>query len=192
MLDLYVLADISKSEILTPLNKLPENWANVSGLNFFDDEKLSDLSWAGHNNLGWLPSDNENLSSFTTSTNWMDSSKANIKSYISSDRKEKVEETLTFNGNRINLTNNTRTSLSLRVSSLSNQDGDIMTAWKFVDGYVDLTKEEMIDLLNFVSNYIQSCFDVENAASRLVDDCNTLDDINNLTLDIVWPETSNS
>ena len=27
-------------------------------------------------------------------TNWMDSSKANIKSYISSDRKEKVEETL--------------------------------------------------------------------------------------------------
>lgn len=192
MLDLYVLADISKSEILTPLNKLPENWANVSGLNFFDDEKLSDLSWAGHNNLGWFPSDNENLSSFTTSTNWMDSSKANIKSYISSDRKEKVEETLTFNGNRINLTNNTRTSLSLRVSSLSNQDGDIMTAWKFVDGYVDLTKEEMIDLLNFVSNYIQSCFDVENAASRLVDECNTLDDINNLTLDIVWPETSNS
>ena len=122
----------------------------------------------------------------------MDSSKANIKSYISSDRKEKVEETLTFDGNRINLTNNTRTSLSLRVSSLSNQDGDIMTAWKFVDGYVDLTKEEMIDLLNFVSNYIQSCFDVENAASRLVDECNTLDDINNLTLDIVWPETSNS
>ena len=43
MLDLYVLADISKSEILAPLNKLPENWANVSGLNFFDDEKLSDL-----------------------------------------------------------------------------------------------------------------------------------------------------
>ena len=54
MLDLYVLVDISKSEILTPLNKLPENWANVSGLNFFDDEKLSDLSWAGHNNLGWF------------------------------------------------------------------------------------------------------------------------------------------
>ena len=192
MLDLYVLADISKSEILTPLNKLPENWLNVSGLNFFDDEKLSNLSWAGHKNLGWFPSSNENISSFTTPTNWMDSSKANIKSYISSDRKEKVEETLTFNGNRINLTNNTRTSLSLRVSSLANQDGDIMTAWKFVDGYVDLTKAEIIDLLNFVSNYIQSCFDAENMASSLVDDCNTLDDINNLTLDIVWPDTSNS
>ena len=192
MLDLYVLADISKSEILTPLNKLPENWSNVSGLNFFDDNKLADLSWAGHKNLGWFSSSNENISSFTTPTNWMDSSKANIKSYISLDRKEKVEETLTFNGNRINLTNNTRTSLSLRVSSLTNQDGDIMTAWKFVDGYVDLTKAEIINLLNFVSNYIQSCFDVENMASSLVDDCNTLDDINNLTLDIVWPDTSNS
>ena len=67
-----------------------------------------------------------------------------------------------------------------------------MTAWKFVDGYVDLTKAEIIDLLNFVSNYIQSCFDAENMASSLVDDCNTLDDINNLTLDIVWPDTSNS
>ena len=192
MIDLYALVDINTFQIITPLSKLPENWSNVSGLNFFDDDKLSNLSWAGHHNLGWLSYRNQKLSSFATSSNWMDSSKANIKSYIATDRKEKTEETLTFNGNRINLTNNTRTSLSLRVSSLANQEDGTMTAWKFVDGYVDLTKAEIIDLLNFVSNYIQSCFDAENMASSLVDDCNTLDDINNLTLDIVWPDISNS
>ena len=192
MIDLYALVDINTFQIITPLSKLPENWSNVSGLNFFDDDKLSNLSWAGHHNLGWLSYRNQKLSSFATSSNWMDSSKANIKSYIATDRKEKTEETLTFNGNRINLTNNTRTSLSLRVSSLVNQPNNTMTAWKFVDGYVNLTKTEMIDLLNFVSNYIQDCFDVENSASILVDGCENLTDIKNLTLDISWPDTSNS
>ena len=67
-----------------------------------------------------------------------------------------------------------------------------MTAWKFVDGYVNLTKTEMINLLNFVSNYIQDCFDVENSASILVDECENFTDIKNLNLDISWPDTSNS
>lgn len=192
MIDLYALVDINTLQIITPLSKLPKNWSNVSGLNFFDDDKLSNLSWAGHDNLGWFSYKNEALHTFSTSANWMDSSKANIKSYISADRKEKTEETLIFNGNRINLTNNTRTSLSLRVSSLENQEDGIMTAWKFVDGYVNMSKREMIDLLNFVSNYIQDCFDVENSASILIDGCENLTDIKNLTLDISWPDTSNS
>ena len=192
MIDLYALVDINTLQIITPLSKLPENWSNVSGLNFYNDNKLSNLSWAGRDNLGWFSYRSATLSTFSTSANWMDSSKANIKSYIATDRKEKTEETLTFNGNRINLTNNTRTSLSLRVSSLVNQPNNTMTAWKFVDGYVNLTKTEMIDLLNFVSNYIQDCFDVENSASILVDGCENLTDIKNLTLDISWPDTSNS
>lgn len=192
MIDLYALVDINTSQIITPLSKLPENWSNVSGLNFYNDNKLSNLSWAGHPNLGWFSYKNGALHTFSTSANWMDSSKANIKSYIATDRKEKTEETLTFNGNRINLTNNTRTSLSLRVSSLANQPNNTMTAWKFVDGYVNLTKTEMINLLNFVSNYIQDCFDVENSASILVDECENFTDIKNLNLDISWPDTSNS
>ena len=192
MIDLYTLVDTNTMQIMTPLSKLPENWANVSGLNFFDNHKLSNLSWAGHPNLGWFSYKNGALRTFSTSANWMDSSKANIKSYIAKDRKEKTEETLTFNGNRINLTNNTRTSLSLRVSSLANQEDGTMTAWKFVDGYVNMTKTEMIDLLNFTSNYIQDCFDVENSASILVDECKNLTDIKNLNLNISWPNTSNS
>ena len=171
---------------------MPKNWSNVSGLNFFDDDKLSDLSWAGHDNLGWFSYKNEALPPFQLPQIGWIQAKSNIKSYISTDRKEKTEETLTFNGNRINLTNNTRTSLSLRVSSLANQEDGIMTAWKFVDGYVDMSKREMIDLLNFVSNYIQDCFDVENSASILIDMCENLTDIKNLTLDISWPDTSNS
>ena len=192
MIDLYALVDINTLQIITPLSKLPENWSNVSGLNFYNDNKLSNLSWAGHDNLGWFSYRSAALRTFSTSANWMDSSKANIKSYIATDRKEKTEETLTFNGNRINLTNNTRTSLSLRVSSLANQEDDTMTAWKFVDGYVNMTKTEMIDLLNFTSNYIQDCFDVENSASILVDECKNLTDIKNLNLNISWPNTSNS
>ena len=61
MLDLYVLADISKSEILTPLNKLPENWLNVSGLHF-DDENFQ--IYLGQDiKILMVSSSNENISS---------------------------------------------------------------------------------------------------------------------------------
>ena len=77
MIDLYALVDINTLQIITPLSKLPKNWSNVSGLNFFDDDKLSDLSWAGHDNLGWFSYKNEGYT-FSTSANWMDSSKLTL------------------------------------------------------------------------------------------------------------------
>ena len=91
MADLYALVDNSTFQIITPLSKLPENWSNISGLNFFDDDKLSNLSWAGHPDLGWISYSDRKLFTFASSANWVDSSKANIKSYIATDRKEKTE-----------------------------------------------------------------------------------------------------
>lgn len=187
MFDLYVLVDNERREILTPINKIPEDWSNINGLNLFDDEKLKNLEWAGHTNLGWVSYDNSSISDYTISNNWLDSSKSNIKLLVSKQRKEKTEETLVFRGNRINLTENTKSSLTLRASSLANQD--VETSWKFVDGYVNLSKQDVVDLLNFVSNYIQGCFDVENSFANTVDSCDSFSDIKNLSLNISWPNT---
>ena len=44
MFDLYVLVDNERREILTPINKIPEDWSNINGLNLFDDEKLNSIS----------------------------------------------------------------------------------------------------------------------------------------------------
>jgi len=187
MFDLYVLVDNERREILTPINKIPEDWSNINGLNLFDDEKLKNLDWAGHTNLGWVSYVNSLISDYSVSDNWLDSSKSNIKLLVSKQRKEKTEETLVFRGNRINLTENTKSSLTLRASSLANQDS--VTAWKFVDGYVSLSKQDVIDLLNFVSNYIQQCFDVENNFTNTVNSCTNFSDIKNLSFDIIWPNT---
>ena len=52
--DFYVLVDIEKKIVIDKIQTLPLNWANISGLSNYDDEKLSNLTWAGHKNLGWI------------------------------------------------------------------------------------------------------------------------------------------
>ena len=193
MFDLYVLADRNRNEILNPTNELPTDWANVNGLNHFTEEKISDLSWAGHSNLGWFPISSEFIRSYTTSNNWIDSSKSNIKLLVATQRKERTTEdtTLTFNGNRLNLTDNTKTALALRVAALANLPDDTMTEWKFVDGYVSLSKTDMFALMSFVSGYIQGCFDVEQSADATIQACGSFEDIKNLSLTLNWPSKSN-
>ena len=52
--DLYILVDTEKKEIIDKFQKLPKNWKNISGLDKLSNEKLEDLKWAGHHNLGWI------------------------------------------------------------------------------------------------------------------------------------------
>ena len=42
----YTYVNKSLTRIEDLVQKLPENWKNVSGLSFFSDEKLSDMTWA--------------------------------------------------------------------------------------------------------------------------------------------------
>ena len=151
------------------------------------------MSWAGHSNLGWFPISSEFIRSYTTSNNWIDSSKSNIKLLVATQRKDRTTEdtTLTFNGNRLNLTDNTKTALALRVAALANLPDDTMTEWKFVDGYVSLSKTDMFALMSFVSGYIQGCFDVEQSADATIQACGSFEDIKNLSLTLTVPSKSN-
>jgi len=50
---IYYLIDKAEKKILQ-IGPLPQTWENISGLNEGMGEALSDLSWAGHVNKGFL------------------------------------------------------------------------------------------------------------------------------------------
>lgn len=81
MNDIYVLIDIKLNMIICPPMRLPHVWANINGLNFLPEEKLIDLTWAGHPNLSWRLS-NKVPDGLDVSDEWMEISKNNIKKLL--------------------------------------------------------------------------------------------------------------
>lgn len=62
--------------------------------------------------------------------------------------------------------------------------------WKFFDGFVTLSMEDFNLLCNFVTTYIQSCFDEEQ---RLIDFYNSTTNLKNLiSIDFTtnWPSNT--
>lgn len=193
MLDLYALVDLKNRELLSPLNKIPESWMNISGLIYIDRDKIGDLGWLGYENRGWISLNDPTLSDYKFTDEWFYVSKSNIKTIIKKQRQEKLKEVLYFNGNKIELTPNVTSSIYLRLSflsSLSHLD-DIKTSWKFIDGFVDLSKDEFADLAYFISNYIQSCFDKEKTIIDSIDACDSLLELSNLSFNYSWPSVKN-
>ena len=50
---LWQLKRLSTNEPLNEPQELPDNWKNIFGLHASKD-RLGDLSWAGHNDMGWF------------------------------------------------------------------------------------------------------------------------------------------
>ena len=50
---LWQLKRLSTNEPLSELQELPDNWKNIFGLHASKD-RLGDLSWAGHEDMGWF------------------------------------------------------------------------------------------------------------------------------------------
>lgn len=53
---LWQLKKLSTNEALNKPQPLPENWRNIFGLSASKD-RLGDLSWAGHEDIGWFEVD---------------------------------------------------------------------------------------------------------------------------------------
>ena len=50
---LWQLKRLSTNEPLSELQELPDNWKNIFGL-YASKDRLGDLSWAGHEDMGWF------------------------------------------------------------------------------------------------------------------------------------------
>ena len=87
----YTYVNKSLTRIEDLVQKLPENWKNVSGLSFFSDEKLSDMTWAGYSDHAWVPFETFDFTGYTHEPDWFEISKNNIKAEIRREKKTREE-----------------------------------------------------------------------------------------------------
>ena len=123
--------------------------------------------------------------------NDIECSKRKLRSKISKITEEKLVETISFNGNSIELTERNKAAILTRTYYILTTVGEITTTWQFDSGYITLTRAQFLDFSNFISNYIESCFAVEESAVNRLNECDSIVDLEEFSLNFYWPRTSN-
>ena len=72
--------------------------------------------------------------------NDIECSKRKLRSKISKITEEKLVETISFNGNSIELTERNKTAILARTYYILTTVGEITTTWQFDSGYITLTR----------------------------------------------------
>jgi hypothetical protein len=186
MNDLFVLVDFRLKSIISPVDLLPINWANVNGLDGLDDDKLKDLKWAGHDYFGWLKFNDPDLNKYEGSDEWLESSKLKIKSLVSMIKREKEGETLTYKGKNLKIDDKTKVSL---LFTLSTTKEDEVIMWKFLNGSYQMSGSELKKMVKLTNSHIQECFDVEYEFFEKIDNIQTKQDLLEIDINLSWPNT---
>lgn len=181
----YVLVDYELNKIINVLNPLQENWNNISGLKNYTDEELENLGWAGHPNLGWIKITSPSILNFTCDDEWLEISKNNLKKIIKDKKEFALGEELLYNGKRIKADEKTKTELSIKLLSVEENQ---YVSWKFVNEFHQITKQDIIDMLKFVDNYTQQCYDEEMRLYDLINSVSNIEDFSNLDLNYTNPD----
>lgn len=74
---------------------------------------------------------------------------------------------------------NNRGIYSQKYSTMN--DGDILK-WKFGNTWIEISKSDLKLVMDGVNSYIQACFDWESNISSQIDACDSLSDLNNISI----------
>jgi len=182
--DYYVLVDYNLNQIIDHIKPLPENWSNISGLPNYSDQKLEDLTWAGHPGLGWIKISSTKISKLKYSPEWLEINKNNLKESISNKKVESQSEILNYKGNYIIADEKTKINLIVK-KLLSNKS----FYWKFINSHQLLSVEEVNTLLSLLDNYTQECYNEEARLYSIIDTITNIDDLISIKLSASWPST---
>lgn len=180
----YVLVDYNSKQIIDHLKPLPENWNNILGLPRYNDEKLIDLTWAGHPGLGWIKVSSPELSKFKYSSEWLEINKNNLKESISQERIQIQDEVLTYKGNYI--VPDEKTKINLIIKKISGKDNFY---WKFINSYQLISNQDVNSMLDLLDNYTQQCYNEEARLFSIIDNIKNIDDLISIKLSPNWPDT---
>lgn len=164
--DFYVLVDTENKEVIDKIQKLPKNWKNIAGLPGLSDEKLKDLKWAGHHNLGWINILSPKIKDFKMSPKNLELNKNTLKDLISEKRKEEKDNTFEYKTAKFKTDVETRFSLFLLKNSNRKE-----VNFKCVNGYYKFSLVEISEVYNLIENKIQSLFDDEMSIYDQIDKC---------------------
>jgi hypothetical protein len=176
--DFYILVDIENKIITNQIQILPENWANISGLSNYGDEKLSNLSWAGHKSLGWINIKSNLIEKFLSSPENLELNKNEFKRLISNRRKEMQSIPIEYKGAKISTDFKTRCSLLFLCNSSKNEIN-----FKCINGYHIFNKLEINEICGMIEQQIQKYFDIEKNIFHQIDKCTSIKDFFNVNYD---------
>lgn len=183
----YTYVNTATKQIEDLVQKLPENWRNINGLNLFSDEKLSDMSWAGYENRAWVPFKTFNFAEYTYEPDWLQISKNNIKANVTRERKEKLLEVLTWNGKDFIPNTDTKVGLSFIVSS-SGSETDIFS-WDFLNETTTITKADAQEIIDFINQYFNDVYSAEDVVKLNIDGATTIKKLQAVNFNPSWPST---
>jgi hypothetical protein len=167
----YVLVDIEKKIIIDKIQTLPLNWANISGLSNYEDEKLSNLDWAGHKNLGWINIKSTSIKYFSSCSENLNLNKNEFKKLISQKRKEKQSSPILYKEAKIKCDFKTRYSLlNFKLSDKTNIN------FKCINGYYNFNNFEVDQICAMIDEQIGKYFDIEKVIYEQIDKCTSIQD----------------
>lgn len=170
--DFYILVDTENKETIDKFQTLPKNWKNISGLPGLSDEKLEDLKWAGHHNLGWISLKSPKIKEFKMSQENLELNKNTLKDLISQKRKEEQNKPIEYKGFKIKTDIKTRCSLFLKKNS-----DEQKINFKCINGYFTFTSKDISIVYNLIESRIQKYFDEEMKIYQKIDNCNSIRDL---------------
>lgn len=188
MNDFYVYVDFNEKTLLSQIQKLPENWNNINGLNKFDDHQLKDLSWAEYENKGWIRYNSRSLIEYEHTDEWLSLSKDGILQEIANTVKNKTTGIIEFKGKKLFLNLETKSNLMFTRLNL-NLEKSKKVPIIFSDGIREINHSDFIDLYDFIDSYTKKCLLIQLDLTNKVKSAQNLEDLQKINFDSEWPST---
>lgn len=186
MENLYLEINPTKNEVSGPPIELDVNWNNIGGIIFLSDDELYDLSWAGHENVGFIKLCNENKDRIMQLDYYppiLNALKVKYKEILHNYYLVKENSPIIINEKfSLQLTEKNKLDLIMKYHECLN-DLNLIFKWKTVSGFVELTSEEFINLYLKIQKYIQSLRDLEYSIYNQIDECKNIVDFLNLNVE---------
>ena len=175
--DYYVLVDTQQKIVIDKIQKLPNNWHNISGLSGLSENELCDLKWAGHHNLGWVSIASKLIKEYKSPVENLELNKNTLKQLISEIRKEKESDGIEYQGIKIKTDEKTRYSLLIK-----KLQGKEEVNYKCFNHYHIFTNMQINEICDMMETYIQECFDWEMSVYQQIENCKELSDFISIKL----------
>ena len=178
MNNFYILVDTKLKITLEYITELPQNWRNIAGLPGLSDEEISDLTWAGWDNVGWINIKSETIKEYKSPPENLELNKNTLKSLISNIFEKKLEEYIDYNGKKISPDFKTHYILSLgRFKDYINL--------KCTYSYYTLTPFECEEICNLIETHIHNYSEKEMKLFLQIESAKDLSDLSYIDWNIL-------
>lgn len=173
--ELYIIVDNHQREVRGVFQKQPQDWKNICTFPALSDEEKSDLSWAGHDGVGFVCG--ESLKNYSCDDGHLEEIKLNVKRMSEEVTKDLRAEGVVFEGHRF--------SIDLESIMFANfQNNRYSNIIKSGTDYHKFSRNQMFSLVEKLNRRFDELLDQEIEFFRQIDECSTVYELSKLSYGI--------